>query len=72
MIPPRPPEFFEVLSPLKRFPVLRDTQRGRVIPESTIIIAYLQTYAPGRNFHHGRQYRGAGTLPWRPVLWTVP
>jgi len=42
------PEFFEVLSPLKRFPVLRDTQRGRVIPESTINIEYVQTYVPGR------------------------
>lgn len=41
-------EFFEVLSPLKRFPVLRDMKRGRVIPESTIIIEYLQAHFPGR------------------------
>ena len=39
---------WEQLSPLRRFPILRDTKRGRVIPESTIIIEYLQTHFPGR------------------------
>jgi len=36
------------LSPLRRFPILRDVERNQVIPESTIIIEYLQTYFPGR------------------------
>jgi glutathione S-transferase len=39
---------FEKLSPLRRFPILRDVARGRVIPESTIIIEYLQSHFPGR------------------------
>lgn len=38
---------YEKLAPLKRFPVLRDTERGRVIPESTIIIEYLHSHYPG-------------------------
>lgn len=36
------------LSPLKRFPILRDVERNQVIPESTIIIEYLQACFPGR------------------------
>lgn len=39
---------YEALSPLGRFPLLRDTSRGRVIPESTIIVEYLQTRFPDR------------------------
>lgn len=39
---------WEMLWPLKHFPILRDVSRGRVIPESTIIIEYLQTRFPGR------------------------
>ena len=39
---------WEQLSPLRRFPILRDVERGRVIPESTIIIEYLQTHFPGK------------------------
>lgn len=39
---------YAALSPLKRFPILRDSTRGRVIPESTIIIEYLETHFPGR------------------------
>ncbi|HEX3843597.1 MAG TPA: glutathione S-transferase family protein [Steroidobacteraceae bacterium] len=39
---------WELLWPLKHFPILRDAKRGRVIPESTIIIEYLQTHFPGR------------------------
>ena len=38
----------ERLWPLKHFPILRDRKRNRVIPESTIIIEYLQTHFPGR------------------------
>jgi len=39
---------YETLSPLKRFPILRDVKRNRVVPESTIIIEYLDTHFPGR------------------------
>jgi glutathione S-transferase len=39
---------WETLWPLKHFPGLRDVKRGRVIPESTIIIEYLHTHFPGR------------------------
>jgi glutathione S-transferase len=39
---------YEALWPLKHFPVLRDLKRGRVVPESTIIIEYLETHFPGR------------------------
>jgi glutathione S-transferase len=39
---------FEALSPLKKFPILRDLKRGQVVPESTTIIEYLQTHYPGR------------------------
>ncbi len=39
---------YEALSPLKRFPILRDSKRGQVVPESTIIIEYLETHYPGR------------------------
>jgi glutathione S-transferase len=38
---------FEALSPLKKFPILRDLKRGHVVAESTIIIEYLQTHYPG-------------------------
>jgi glutathione S-transferase len=36
------------LSPLGKFPVLRDEARDRTIPESSIIIDYLDRYYPGR------------------------
>lgn len=36
------------LSPIGRFPVLQDTGRGEVVPESSIIIEYLDRHYPGR------------------------
>lgn len=36
------------LSPIGRFPVLQDTARGEVVPESSIIIEYLDCRYPGR------------------------
>jgi glutathione S-transferase len=39
---------YERLSPLKKFPILRDVQRDHIVPESTIIIEYLETHFPGR------------------------
>src|SRR5215469_3852769 len=36
------------LWPLKHFPLLRDVQRNQIVPESTIIIEYLQMHFPGK------------------------
>src|SRR5471030_2501537 len=36
------------LWPIGKFPVLRDEAKGSVIPESSIIIEYLDTHYPGR------------------------
>jgi glutathione S-transferase len=36
------------LSPIGKFPVLRDDTRDRTIPETSIIIEYLDTHYPGR------------------------
>lgn len=39
---------FAKLWPILKMPVLRDDARDRTIPETTIIIEYLQTFYPGR------------------------
>ena len=39
---------FKALWPIGKFPVLRDDARDRTVPESTIIIEYLQQFYPGR------------------------
>jgi glutathione S-transferase len=39
---------FMKLWPVGKFPVLRDEAKGRVIPESSIIIEYLDHHYPGR------------------------
>jgi glutathione S-transferase len=36
------------LWPIGKFPVLRDDARGQTVPESSIIIEYLDRYYPGR------------------------
>jgi glutathione S-transferase len=38
---------FEKLWPIGKFPVLRDTARDRVVPESSIIIEYITQHYPG-------------------------
>jgi glutathione S-transferase len=38
----------EKLWPIRKFPVLRDHARNRVIPEASIIIEYLAVYYPGQ------------------------
>ncbi len=38
----------ERLWPVAKFPVLRDTERNQVVPESTIIIEYLAVHYPGK------------------------
>jgi glutathione S-transferase len=40
---------FKKLWPLGKFPVLQDTARERLIPESSIIIEYLACHYPGRS-----------------------
>ena len=41
-------EAFRKVWPILRFPVLRDELRGRTVPESSIIIEYLELHYPGR------------------------
>ena len=38
---------FRALWPVGKFPVLQDNARGQTIPESTIILEYLDTHYPG-------------------------
>src|SRR5690606_19676469 len=38
---------FAALWPLARMPVLQDTARGRIVPETSIIIEYLDRHHPG-------------------------
>src|SRR4029077_19760782 len=39
---------FKKICPIGKFPVLRDDARDRTIPESSIIIEYLQQHYPGK------------------------
>lgn len=39
---------YAAVSPLGKFPILRDVNRAQVVAESTIIIEYLKTHYPGR------------------------
>ena len=39
---------FVALWPIGKFPVLQDITRGKAIPESTIIIEYLDQHHPGK------------------------
>jgi len=39
---------FVALWPVAKFPVLRDEARGRTVPESTIILEYLEQHYPGK------------------------
>ena len=39
---------FKKIWPIGKFPVLRDEGRDRMIPESSIIIEYLQQHYPGK------------------------
>ena len=41
-------EAFRKVWPILRFPVLRDELRGRTVPESSVIIEYLELHYPGR------------------------
>lgn len=39
---------FRKLWPIRKFPVLRDTARGELLPEASIIIEYLDQHYPGK------------------------
>lgn len=39
---------FNALNPLGKMPVLEDATRGEVVPESTIVVEYLERHYPGR------------------------
>lgn len=41
-------EAFFRLWPVGKFPVLEDTSRGRLVPESTVIVEYLAIHYPGQ------------------------
>ena len=44
---PRSIAAFQALWPVAKFPVLEDTDRGETVPESSIIIEYLDIHYPG-------------------------
>jgi glutathione S-transferase len=39
---------FKAISPIGKFPVLRDSAKDRLVPESSIIIEYLERHYPGK------------------------
>jgi glutathione S-transferase len=41
-------ERFRALWPLGKMPVLRDPDRGETVPETSVIVEYLETFYPGR------------------------
>lgn len=45
---PEQSEALRRLWPLRKFPVLRDEERGLTIPESSVIVAYVERHHPGR------------------------
>jgi glutathione S-transferase len=58
-------EAFLKLWPIGKFPVLRDERRDLTIPESTIIIEYLDTHYPGAT----RFVPADADQAWRMRLW---
>jgi glutathione S-transferase len=48
LLDPHEASAFKAMWPMGRFPVLRDETSGLVIPESSIIIEYLDQHCPGR------------------------
>jgi glutathione S-transferase len=55
---------FKAIWPIGKFPVLRDTAKDRTIPESSIIIEYLDLHYPGRT----RLVPADGELAWQTRL----
>ena len=50
---------FRKLWPIGKFPVLRDDARGETVPESSVIIEYLDRHYPGRHALHSAGRRAA-------------
>ena len=58
-------EAFVALAPLGKFPVLQDHDRGEVVPESSVILDYLDLYYPGPV----RFVPADPEAAWRTRLW---
>ena len=56
---------FRRLWPIRKFPILRDEARDRLVPESTTIIEYLDLHYPGRT----RFIPGDPELAWGTRFW---
>jgi glutathione S-transferase len=56
---------FRKLWPLRRFPILRDEARDKLVPESTTIIEYLDLHFPGRT----RLIPADPELAWGTRFW---
>ena len=56
---------FRALWPMTKMPVLEDTARGRIVPESTIVVEYLDRFYPGPT----RLVPEEPDLAWQTRLW---
>lgn len=56
---------FRALWPMAKMPVLEDTARGRIVPESTIVVEYLDRFYPGPV----RLVPEEPDLAWQTRLW---
>ena len=56
---------FRALWPMAKMPVLEDTARGRIVPESTIVVEYLDRFYPGPT----RLVPEEPDLAWQTRLW---
>ena len=56
---------FRALWPMAKMPVLQDTARGRIVPESTIVVEYLDRFYPGPT----RLVPEEPDLAWQTRLW---
>jgi len=55
---------FAEVWPLTKFPVLQDDARGEIVPESSVILDYLDLHYPGP-----APFTPAGDAAWRTRLW---
>jgi glutathione S-transferase len=56
---------FQALWPLAKIPLLEDTDRGEIVPETSIVFDYLDTYYPGPL----RYNAGDPDQVWRTRMW---
>jgi glutathione S-transferase len=62
---PKEDAAFRKLWPLRKFPILRDEARDKLVPESTTIIEYLDRHFPGRT----RLIPSDPDLAWETRFW---